>query len=219
MRTSKGHVKGTLTIPVLTTDTVSDLKRKLKRTLQPLVERNLPASDQNRIDVTPKPFGDTIIKTPVKTPTPIHSSDRCDSVERDRTTSERRPGSGERVTGERRPLSFESKNVGGRSLSFSKLMNRSPTTQSPQKPPLFSDSQATHRPVLHTPQHLPVEGSFSPRGAKSGPLPSRKALDDLSGPTGPSSARRLRFDSTALAPSHERSASDLVRPVSPTLVS
>ncbi|CAM6083136.1 unnamed protein product [Calypogeia fissa] len=40
LRTSKGHIIGSITIPILTTDTVSDLKRKVRRTLQPLKERN-----------------------------------------------------------------------------------------------------------------------------------------------------------------------------------
>lgn len=42
VRTQSGHVTGVLTIPVLTTDRISDLKRKIKRSLQPLVERNIP---------------------------------------------------------------------------------------------------------------------------------------------------------------------------------
>lgn len=58
VRTSKGHVKGTLTIPVLTSDSVGDLKRKIRCTLQPTIERNASlsasAKDQFHIDVTPR---------------------------------------------------------------------------------------------------------------------------------------------------------------------
>ncbi|KAL2611970.1 hypothetical protein R1flu_023662 [Riccia fluitans] len=40
LRTSKGRANGSVTIPVLTRDTVSDLRRKVRRTLHPLTERN-----------------------------------------------------------------------------------------------------------------------------------------------------------------------------------
>ncbi|GLJ05214.1 hypothetical protein SUGI_0013880 [Cryptomeria japonica] len=51
IRTQSGHVKGTLTIPVLTTDKISDLKRKIKKSLQISGERNtatgiIPAKEQ-----------------------------------------------------------------------------------------------------------------------------------------------------------------------------
>lgn len=216
MRTSKGHVKGTLTIPVLTTDTVSDLKRKLRRTLQPLVERNM-SSHASVAEATPRkappePFGDTIIKTPVKTPvrTPptVQSSNCMDSVDRHRNTSERCPNSEERGTSERRKLSFESKH-GGRALSFSKLMNGlSPSTHHHESP---QTSHPQLKSILHTPQHSHVEAPFSPRGAKSGPLPTRKALDDLSLSTArPTPSRRLQFDSNGQSSSHIRSSSDMV---------
>jgi hypothetical protein len=220
MRTSKGHVKGTLTIPVLTTDTVSDLKRKLRRTLQPLVERNM-GSHASEAEATPRkaapePFGDTIIKTPVRTPvkTPVRtpptvqSSNCMDSVDRHRSTSERCPNSEERGTSERRKLSFESKH-GGRALSFSKLMNGlSPSTHHHESPQI---SHPQLKSILHTPQHSHVEAPFSPRGAKSGPLPTRKALDDLSlSTTRPTPSRRLQFDSNGQSSSHIRSSSDMV---------
>lgn len=58
VRTMKGMVMGTLTIPVLTTDTIFDLKRKIKRSLQPLIERNLsmhtPIREPRHIDITPR---------------------------------------------------------------------------------------------------------------------------------------------------------------------
>ncbi|EFJ28554.1 hypothetical protein SELMODRAFT_410981 [Selaginella moellendorffii] len=40
VRTCKGVVAGTITIPVLTSDTVGDLRRKVKRSLRPLEETN-----------------------------------------------------------------------------------------------------------------------------------------------------------------------------------
>eukprot|EP00250_Pteridium_aquilinum_P019109 c2429_g1_i1 orf=89-1792(+) len=58
VRTMKGMVMGTLTIPVLMTDKIFDVKRKLKRFLQPLVERNLsmhsPIREPRHIDITPR---------------------------------------------------------------------------------------------------------------------------------------------------------------------
>ncbi|KAG6543830.1 hypothetical protein Mapa_014670 [Marchantia paleacea] len=60
LRTSKGRENGSITIPVLTTDTVSDLRRKVRRTLQPLTERNFlvmhgPAAESNGGSKTPSP--------------------------------------------------------------------------------------------------------------------------------------------------------------------
>lgn len=197
MRTSKGHVKATLTIPVLTTDTVADLKRKLKRTLQPLGDRNIgsasPAKDcihnelsQNSVE----PTSDTFVKTPVSTPpTESQKMEQTPKEDSNRETRQHPPGH-------------------GRSLSFSKLLSRSPSTHSPvQNPQIFSSpanyavAASPQKPTqLYTPQHAPLEAPFSPRGAKSGPLPMRKALDEL--PMGPSaaapaSARRLNFESNA----------------------
>ncbi|KAH7284762.1 hypothetical protein KP509_34G069500 [Ceratopteris richardii] len=58
LRTLKGVVMGTLTIPVLTTNTVADLRKKIKRSLQPLIERNLsmnsPVKEPRHIDITPR---------------------------------------------------------------------------------------------------------------------------------------------------------------------
>ncbi len=195
MRTSKGHVKATLTIPVLTTDTVADLKRKLKRTLQPLVDRNFssasPAKDHIHNELSQnsvEPSSDTFVKTPVSTP-PTESQKMEQKEDSNREASQRPPGH-------------------GRSLSFSKLLSRSPSTHSPiQSPQIFSSpanyavAPSPQKPtLLYTPQHAPLEAPFSPRGAKSGPLPMRKALDEL--PMGPSaaapaSARRLNFESNA----------------------
>lgn len=62
VRTRSEHVTGVLTIPVLTTDRISDLKRKIKRSLQPLIERNIPTGSstakeqQDRNVVAPKTF-------------------------------------------------------------------------------------------------------------------------------------------------------------------
>jgi len=197
MRTSKGHVKATLTIPVLTTDTVADLKRKLKRTLQPLGDRNFgsasPAKDHIHNELSQnsvEPTSDTFVKTPVSTPpTESQKMEQTQKEDSNREKSQHPPGH-------------------GRSLSFSKLLSRSPSTQSPvQNPQVFSSpanyavAPSPQKPtLLYTPQHAPLEAPFSPRGAKSGPLPMRKALDEL--PMGPStaaptSARRLNFESNA----------------------
>ena len=57
VRTLKGSVTGTVTIPVLTTDRIIELRKKIKRSLQPLVERNLsmptPQREPKHIDITP----------------------------------------------------------------------------------------------------------------------------------------------------------------------
>ncbi|KAG0583641.1 hypothetical protein KC19_3G151300 [Ceratodon purpureus] len=182
MRTSKGHVKGTLTIPVIATDTVSDLKRKLKRTLAPLVERNVSAAPV----VNQQPFGDTMLRTPGKSPMRTPPRSRF-------STNEGHQGSEEWRNAELRKISSESKN-GGRSLSFSKLMNLSPNP----------------KPSFQSPQHCPVEAPFSPGGPKSGPLPTRKPLVDASdSKPAPASAKRLTFTSRADTPPNSITAPDL----------
>lgn len=61
-RTQLGHIIGVVTIPVLTTDRISDLKRKIRRFLQPLVEKNIPtgnnAAKEQQVQnvVAPKTF-------------------------------------------------------------------------------------------------------------------------------------------------------------------
>ncbi|MCO5563808.1 hypothetical protein L7F22_017457 [Adiantum nelumboides] len=58
VRTSRGMVVGTVTIPVLTSNTIADLRKKIKRSLQPLIERNLfmnsPIKEPRHIDITPR---------------------------------------------------------------------------------------------------------------------------------------------------------------------
>ncbi|KAI5070612.1 hypothetical protein GOP47_0014955 [Adiantum capillus-veneris] len=58
VRTLRGIVVGTLTIPVLTTNNIADLRKKIKRSLQPLIERNLsirsPVKEKKHIDITPR---------------------------------------------------------------------------------------------------------------------------------------------------------------------
>lgn len=168
MRTSKGHVKGTLTIPVIATDTVSDLKRKLKRTLAPLIERNVSVAPAQTL----QPFGETMMRTPgkspMRTPPRNHFSD-----------SHELSGNLKSIN-DGRKLTSESKTAGVRSLSFSKLRNCSPNP----------------KPILHSPQLCPMEPASSPGGPKSGPLPSKKPLDDYSVTTiAPHSAKKLSFTS------------------------
>ena len=191
MRTSKGHVKGTLTIPVIATDTVSDLKRKLKRTLAPLVERNVsvgPTANQ-------QPFGDTMLRTPGKSPMRTPPRSRFSS-------NEGHQGSEEWRNAELRKISSESKNGGGRSLSFSKLMSLSPNP----------------KPVFQSPQHCPAQAPYSPGGPKSGPLPSKKPLEDITeAKPAPATAKRLTFTSKSDIPPNSVAAPDrLVRPTSVT---
>jgi len=184
MRTSKGHVKGTLTIPVIATDTVSDLKRKLRRTLAPLIERNLTVAPAQ----THQPFGETMIRTPgkspMRTPPRNHFSDSHDLSGNSKSTNDGRK------------LTSESKTAGVRSLSFSKLRNLSPNP----------------KPILHSPQHCPVEPAYSPGGPRSGPLPPKKPLDDHPMSTyAPPSAKKLTFASRTEATPDVSSTADLVR--------
>ncbi|KAJ7555381.1 hypothetical protein O6H91_05G035000 [Diphasiastrum complanatum] len=77
-RITSGHITGTLTIPVLTTDTVSDLRRKIKRSLRPLAERNFticsPIKEQNHIEITPKSSPSPLLQNSSSSPlSPIRS--------------------------------------------------------------------------------------------------------------------------------------------------
>ena len=194
MRTIKGHVKGTLTIPVIATDTVSDLKRKLKRTLAPLVERNAPAAPVVAPAANQQPFGDTMLRTPGKSPMRTPPRSRFSS-------NDGHQGSGERRTTEVRKISSESKSGGGRSLSFSKLMNLSPNP----------------KPMFQSPQHCPVEAPYSPGGPKSGPLPSKKPLEDVTESKVAPPAKRLTFTSRTEVPPNSIMAPDpVVRSISMT---
>lgn len=169
MKTSKGHVKGTLTIPLIATDTVSDLKRKLQRTLAPLIERNLSAAPAQ----PHQPFGETMMRTPgkspLRTPPRNHFSDGHDLSGNLKSVNDGRK------------LTSDSKTAGVRSLSFSKLRNLSPNP----------------KPILHSPQHCPVEPAYSPGGPRSVPLPSKKPHDDIPVSTNaPPSAKKLTFTSS-----------------------
>lgn len=165
MRTSRGHVKGTLTIPVIATDTVSDLKRKLKRTLAPLIERNL--------SVTPtqahQPFGETMMRTPgkspMRTPPRNHFSDDMNG---------------------RKLGTPESKAAGVRSLSFSKLRNLSPNPKaSPNVEPGYSSpglprSGSFRKPV----EEYSVSAAAAPPSAKKLSFTSKtESSADLSSTT------------------------------------
>lgn len=120
MRTSKGQVKGTLTIPVISSDTVADLQRKLKRTLAPLVEHNLseaPAEKQ-------EPYGDTMMRCPRKNPLRAPPSNPfINHIAKLRNLDDRKPSS-------------ETTHVRSRSLSFSKLLDLNSNVLTPQQSPI-----------------------------------------------------------------------------------
>lgn len=144
MRTSRGHVKGTLTIPVISSDTVADLKRKLKRTLAPLVERDpSPAPTEKQ-----QPFGDTMVRTPGKSPMRTPPSSHYERYGH---------GSNLRGTPEGRRPTSETKPAGVRSLSFSKMLDPKPNPHTPQQSPMKSPLSASGPRSGPLPPKIPLE--------------------------------------------------------------
>lgn len=116
LRTSKGHIIGSVTIPVLTTDTVSDLKRKVRRTLQPLTERNFV--------VLRSPGGSGNYNNGSNTSTPVKASPSPTSANDQFSTSGRRLSRVLSFTGR----SFGSGHLGGigNGVTPSKIQNSNP---------------------------------------------------------------------------------------------